>query len=112
MVDDTNQKDLDNWDGIVKNYLKAENLTEKTGEFVVEDIRVIVIEDKKRLEIETTIDDVKYIYAPNWTATKFIKEKVTTPKEILGKVLVYEKIKVRNPSTQQMVDGISLIDVK
>lgn len=107
----------DSWDGIVKNYLKSDNLENKEGSFVCEDIKVIPVKDddgnsKAKLEIYTTVNDTDYIFSPNWTNTKFIKSQIKAPKNLLGKRLYYEKIKVRNPTTNTMVDGISIIKIE
>lgn len=107
----------DSWEGIVTNYLKAENLEGKSGSFVCEDIKVKVITDEDgnkqpKLEIETLIDDVKYIYVPNWTNVKFIKKQISAPKDLIGKKLSYEKARVRNPQSNEMVDSIVIVKVE
>lgn len=107
---------IDSWDNIVKNYLKAENLKSSKGFFVAENIEVIpsVSEDGKeqnKIEIETFIGKESYVFVPNYTNTKLIKSQIKAPKDVIGKKLYYEKIKVRNPNTNTMVDSISIVSV-
>lgn len=111
------QSTIDSFDGIVKNYLKAENLKDSKGSFVVEDVEIVekVNDDgevRNVIECKINIDDTDYVFALNFTNASFVKTKVKAPKDLIGKKLSYEKIKVQNPTTKKTVDGISLINVE
>lgn len=107
---------LDSWNGIVANYLKAENLKQKSGSFVADNVRVVKrmdgAEERSQLEVDTNIDGVEYVFALNYTNSKFVKAKLSAPKELIGKKIMYEKAKVQNPQTKQMVDGITIVDIE
>lgn len=110
-------QNLDSWKGIVSNYLKAENLKEREGSFVAEDVRLVERtnddgDTRAQIEIDTVVNDIEYVFALNFTNAKFVKTKVSSPKELIGKRIHYEKIKVRNPKTEQNVDGISIVDIE
>lgn len=113
----TNEESLDSWKGIVSNYLKAENLPDKEGSFVAEDVRVVprTQEDgsvRSQIEIDTTIGEVEYVFGLNYTNAKFVKTLCAAPKELLGKRIEYIKVKTRNPKTNQMVDSISITGIE
>ena len=101
---------IDSWEGIAETYLKASDLKDLKGSFVV--LEDVEITDDDKVQFSTMIDDVSYKVVLNATNTKFIKKKLKSPKDLIGKRLSYEKIRVRNPQTQQMVDGISIVDVE
>lgn len=108
---------IDSWDGIVKNYLKAENLKDKTGSFVCEDVKVVQTtndngDTRFKLEIDTTVNDESFVFLPNYTNTKIIQKLIATPRELVGKRLHFEKVKVRNPQTNTMVDSISITRIE
>lgn len=107
---------LDSWSGIVSNYLKPENFKASKGNFVVEDIKARQSKNDKgetviKLEIYTTVGGVEYVFIPNYTNSKFLKSKVKTPQDLLGKKLFFEKIKVRNPQTNATVDSLSIVSI-
>lgn len=108
---------LDSWKGIVSNYLKAENLKEEEGSFVAEDVQVRERQNdegemRAQIEISTTVDEIEYVFALNYTNAKFVKSQVSAPKQLVGKRLFYEKIQVRNPKTNKTVDGISIVKIE
>lgn len=111
------QIDLNSFDGIVNNYLKADNLKGKKGSFVCEDLSVNdrMQNDgsvKKQIEMILHINGEKYIFAVNYTNSKILKSLVKKPSDLKGKTIYWEKIKVKNPRTNMSVDGISITDVK
>lgn len=112
-----NNANLDSWEGIVDNYLKAEDLTEDKGAFVVDDVMLINKttdsgETTNQIRLKTTIDEKEYLFALNYTNSKIVKGFVKSPKELLGKRVYWEKIKVRNPTTNKTQDGISVVKVE
>lgn len=106
------QKNLDNWDGVLSNYLKASDLEGTQGSFVVHEIFSEDVEGKTKLHIKTNINGLEYDYIPNYTALTFLKKNVSSPKELIGKVLSWEKVRVRNPQTNAYQDGIGLTKVE
>lgn len=110
------QENLESWDGIVENYLKADNLKGTKGSFLVKEMRVIsrIQNDgstRQQIEVVTTLEGERYIFALNYTNSKFVKTKCKKPSDLQGQTLKWEKIRVKNPQTNQTVDGISIVDV-
>lgn len=109
---------LDSWDGIVDNYLKADNLKGKKGAFICNEVTLSsqLEEDgtsrRPLVIIETVIDGVKYKFTLNWTNLQFVKSKLSSPSELRGKSILWEKIRVKNPKTNLMQDGIGLVDIQ
>ncbi|GAH40837.1 unnamed protein product, partial [marine sediment metagenome] len=55
----------------------------------------------------------KWKFECNKTNQKAIKDAgIKSPKEVYMKKITFEKIKVRNPSTRQMVDSLSIVKVE
>lgn len=107
MLDNQEDKTLkESWDNVVKTFLKAEHLKEPKGKFVVHDLEIVDNDGIKKLHLSVTVEDKDYTFIPNWTNTTFLKKNSKSPKDLIGKVLTYEKIKQRNPITNQMVDSI------
>lgn len=108
---------LDSWKGVVDNYLKAENLEGTNGFFIVEDVKIVSRtndsgETRPTLQITTTVNEKEYLFQLNYTNAKIVKDKVDSPKKLLGRRMYWEKIKVRNPSTNKTQDGISITDIQ
>lgn len=108
---------LDTWDSFGSNYLKASDLVEDKGSFVVTKVSVGVKtlmdgREVPQLELEVLTSDKKeFNFTPNWSNTKAIKDKISTPKELLGARISYEKIRVTNPKTNEIVDSIAVTQV-
>lgn len=110
--------DEQSWENFGSNFLKASDLKADEGSFVVTQMTIkpkfVDKLDKEvpTLELEVQTDDGDFLYAPNWTATKVIKEKVDSPRELIGARMFYKKVLVNNPQTGKAQLGITIIDVK
>lgn len=102
---------LDSWEGIAENYLKADNFPYTNGSFVVNDVKLGEQDGKAQITLVTFVDNQKFIFPLNYTNTKKVRQLVQKPKDLIGLKLKWEKIRVMNPSTQQMQDSISLTGV-
>ena len=110
------QADMNSWDGIVDNYLKAENLEGQSGTLFVEDIRLTARQQddgsiRNQIEVITNVAGQRYVFALNFTNSKVVKSKCKSPSELVGKTIHWEKVRVQNPQTKKVVDGISVKDV-
>lgn len=104
---------LNDWDSIVGNYLKAEHLDGKKGEFIVTDVKIVDKNDgKSTISLFTEIKGVNWEFMLNWTNLSAVKEKVKSPAELRGKTIHWEKVRVQNPQTKVMQDGISITAVE
>ena len=102
---------LDSWEGIADSYLKATDLEGGNGEFIITEVEIFKDDLSTKIKLSVIVNDKPFKFLLNITNTKFVKSKVDSPNDLKGKTLKWEKIRVRNPQTQQMVDGISVIDV-
>jgi hypothetical protein len=95
----------DSWDGLLKNYLKADNLKENAEEFVCIGINV----EGKDIELEFERAEEKFVFSLNVTNMVFLKNNgIKAPKEIVGKVLTLKKVLVMNPQTKKEVEGLRI----
>jgi len=93
------------WDGILKNYLKADNLKEPKEKFVCIGL---FIQDKD-MDLELEKEDNKYIFSLNVTNKLFLKNNgIKAPKDVVGKVLTLKKVLATNPTTKKEVESLRI----
>lgn len=97
---------LNSWEGFADLYLKAEDLKDKFGSLLVDSVKIENSEDGQRIVLYTTVGNKEYKFPLNKTNTRKLMEKVNSPREIVGKTILWEKYPVRNPKTNMMQDGI------
>lgn len=111
------QPDLDSWDDFAGDYIKAEFVKvfpAKLACINVDSYQEKAKEGKKaknRLIVEVEYNKRVWSFDLNKTNQKFIREAGFTPRQILGKILVVDKIKARNPQTGGMVDSLVITDI-
>lgn len=113
MTEKQEQIDLSSWDDFTGDFIKPDIIKEFPVTIVPVKIEAVKEEDKKPQIIITFLYNKR-----NWkmninrTNQNFIRSRNMTPKEIIGKKLKFDKIKARNPTSNQMVDSFSLIDIQ
>lgn len=105
------QPSIDNWDDFSGEYLKVENVEKFPLEVVPVNVSAIFLEGKPKLTMDFLFKERNRKMSLNRTNQDFIKRKGLAPKAIIGKKLVIDKCKVRNPSTNTMVDSFLIIDI-
>ena len=106
-----NQTSVESWDGLLKNYLKAENLKESNEKFAC--VGVAVDGEKMDLNLERNDGKEKFIFGLNRTNMSWLKSNgISAPKEVIGKILTLEKVKARNPTTKQEVDSLRITSME
>jgi len=104
-----NQTSENSWDGILVNYLKAENLDEAEEKVVC--IGVSVKEKDMDLEVEFKAE--KYILSLNVTNKLFLKNNgIKAPKQVIGKTLTLKKVLATNPTTKKEVESLRISRVE
>lgn len=99
----------ESWDGLLKNYLKAENLKEEEEKFACTNFHV----DGKDMELSLQRGEEKFIYSLNTTNKVFLKKNgIAAPKDIIGKMITIKKVLATNPSTKQEVDSTRICKVE
>ena len=114
MDDNTNsefQPDLDSWDDFAGDYIKAEFIKEFPAKLVCIGAGGFVQDGKNRLVADVEYNKRTWSFDLNKTNQKVVRAKGLTPRGMIGKVFVVDKVKVRNPSTNSMVDSLVITDI-
>lgn len=104
-----NETSADSWDGLLSNYLKAENLEAQ------EEILVCIGLNVKEKDMDLQIERLgkKYLFGMNITNKVFLKTNgIDAPKDVIGKKLTFTKVKATNPNTHKEVDSLRITKVE
>jgi hypothetical protein len=107
-----NKPSLDNWAGFAGEYLKCEVVTDWPFKCVVKDIGSEFRDGKPKFYIVTEYKGRTFKLNMNKTNLSIIQNSSYLPKQLIGKIFHFEKIKVRNPTTNQMVDSFVLMKIE
>jgi hypothetical protein len=103
------QTSENSWDGILANFLKAENLEEDEETLVCIGIEV----NGKDVNLEIEKQGVKFLFSLNITNKVFLKENgITIPKEVIGKKLTLKKVLAMNPQLKKEVPSLRIVKVE
>jgi hypothetical protein len=109
--DKQKQINLEVWDDFTGEYIKTDIVKKYPVTFVPVSLEAEKIEDKLKLVITFQYNERDWKLNLNKTNQNFIRSKGLMPKQIIGKQLVFDKIKVRNPSTNTQVDSFIITDI-
>ncbi len=99
----------DSWDGLLKNFLKADHLKEQEETLVC--VGVNRMDQDMELELES--NGKKYIFSLNVTNKVFLKENgIEAPKEVIGKKVTLKKVLAMNPTTHKEVDSLRISKIE
>jgi len=109
-------KEIGDWETYISNsFLKADNVENTDDKFLVKSIEEVIDERDKKTKVvrlHLAIDDKKFMFDLNKTNATFLKTNgITHPKELVGKLLQFVKVKVRNPTTNIEVDSLRICKV-
>ena len=97
------------WKDFGGKYLKAQNVTSEDDKYVIVSVGSETENDKTTLILTLEHDGVQKLFGCNTTNENAIQSVcVNSPDEAVGKVITFYKERVRNPATQQMVDGLRI----
>jgi len=103
------QTNIDSWDGLLTNYVKAANLEGQTDLFVCTGVNV----EEEKMELKLERSEEKFVFGLNTTNKVFLKNNgISKPKEVIGKKITLEKVKAFNPTLKQEVDSLRIIKVE
>lgn len=105
MMEDSNQPNLDSWDDFAGDWLKAEYM-KLPAETVCVNVEGINEDGRNKLILILEYKKKQWKFEANKTNQNFIKSKGLTPKQLIGKKVIFDKIKVRNPTSNSMVDSL------
>ena len=102
---------LDSWDGLLTNYLKAEEIVGDIGSEAV----VVVIgatREEKNLNLNVEYNGNKYVFTCNVTNMVFLMEHgISNPKQVIGKKLTLRKTTAMNPQLKKEVPTLRICKV-
>lgn len=103
-------RNVGEFDDYLSNYLKAEHVKDEEQPFVCIGVNDVGSDDEPRLQLElVTEDEREWMFDLNKTNIKKLKEeKLTHPKQVIGKRIYFMKVKVNNPQTKKEVDGLRI----
>ena len=105
------QMSTDSWDGLLGNYLKAEDVKEKEGKFPIIGVRAFSDEGEVKVQLDVEVGSFKKIWDLNMTNRTACKASGFTPKEMIGKFVYWEKSKAMNPSLKKEVPVLRVVKV-
>jgi len=109
----TENQSVGGWDKYINNFLKAEDVLSVEDEYVCINIIEVNFDEKKTLRLSLERDPDKYLFDLNKSNAVFVKQSnIKHPKDLIGKKLTFEKIKVYNPSLKKEVDGLRINSIK
>ena len=107
-----NEPRVDTWADYAGEYLKADIVKQFPLQVVVKGIEAINLDGKPLLAVVVEYDGKDWKINLNKTNQAFLRNTLESPKAIIGKVLTFEKTKVRNPSTNTLVDSLIITAVE
>lgn len=101
--------DTDNWDAFGSKYIKADNVANNTDEYAITDVTSQDEADKKTLILTIQRNGIEKLFGCNATNEQAVKAVCPdSPKQVIGKVITFNKVKTMNPNTKKEVDGLRL----
>ena len=89
------------------NFLKAEHVKGEDQEFKIVKTETITEDEKKRMRLHLE-SDKEWLFDLNFTNTKFLKDNLEKPQDVVGKKIYFRKVMVNNPKTKQEVEGLRI----
>lgn len=109
-----NQNEVGGWDKYINNFLRAEDVISDEEEYVCVKIEEVEFDDRKSLRLHLEREPDKYLFDLNKVNAIFIKKSgiIEHPKDLVGKKLKFDKVKVYNPTLKKEVDGLRIISIE
>ena len=110
MTDNTKPR-TDVWDDFAGEYLKADLVKEFPLKVVVKNIEAVNLDGKPLISVCVEYNKKDWKITLNKSNQNFLRSHgVKSPKEVIGKVLTFEKVKARTPNGQA-VDSLLICDI-
>jgi len=100
----------DTWAAFGSEYLKAIDVLSDTDEYAV--VAVSSREENGRAVLHLTLekDGSEKLFGCNKTNTYAVQvECPNSPKDVIGRVVTFNKAQVNNPKTGELVDGLRIV---
>lgn len=107
MMGEETQPRLDTWDDFAGEYIKAEFIKQFPAKLPVINLHGSNEDGKNKLICDVEFNKRKWKFDLNRTNQNFLRNNgIKTPAELIGRILIVDKIKVRSPLTNSMVDSL------
>jgi hypothetical protein len=104
---------LEDWSAFAGSFLKVDLVKEFPFKCVCKDIGSEFNQDgKPKFWIVTEYQNKTFKIGLNATNLKIVQQSKYLPKELIGKIFIFDKIKVRNPATNAMVDSFLISKIE
>ena len=111
-MEEEKQPSLEDWADFAGEWLKAEFIKEFPVKLICVGIEGVLDDGKSRLIVNIEYLGKKWKLDLNKTNQGALRSRKIMPKDVVGKTLVCEKIKVMNPSTNAQVDSLLITNVE
>jgi len=99
----------DNWKAFGSKYLKAEDVTNNTDRYAIISVSSQNENGRETLILTLERDSIQKFFGCNATNEQAIRRACPdSPNQAIGKVVTFNKVKVTNPNTKQIVDGLRI----
>ena len=97
------------WKAFGSKYLKAENVENNTDEYVITKVISENEDDKETIILTVERNEISKLFGCNVTNEQAVKAVCKDcPDQVVGKIVTFNKVQVKNPATQLMVDGLRI----
>ena len=105
-------ENLNDWDGFLgSNFLSVDDVNDENHEFVIIGVELDTENNRPICILESNGCERKF--SLNVTNANFVKNaEINSPKEMIGKVITFKKVLVRNPKTRKEVEGLRIKTIK
>jgi len=99
----------DSWKDFGGKYLKAQNVTSDTDRYVIVAVGSQEENGKTTLILTLEREGVSKLFGCNTTNENAVQSVCqNSPNQAIGSIVTFDKERVRNPATNQMVDGLRI----
>lgn len=98
-----------NWKAFGGKYLKAEDVANDTDKYVITKVESEDEDGRETVIFTLERNGISKLFGCNVTNEQAVKEaNPDAPDQAIGKVVTFFKVKVTNPTTKQLVDGLRI----
>ena len=102
-------KNTDSWKAFGSKYLKSENVTSKVDEYAITKVDSEDEDGKEILILTVERNGISKLFGCNATNEQAVRAICPeSPKQVIGKVITFNKVKTTNPKTHKEVDGLRI----
>lgn len=112
-MDEENKPNLEDWTDFAGEWLKTDIVKKFPVKIVVKDVGADYSDEgKPKMWVVTEYLGRSFKLGLNKTNQNFLKANNLMPREVIGKILTLDKIKVRDPSKNALVDSFCISSIE